>query len=971
MDVLGGCYQQHTTANQGIRVYVNTTKLKGYAPFDPTPVDPFEHVNYPGYPSCETGYGYPCGDGINGNPYCGIATADEISCGAGTTNYFPQGQLLNCYKLTTATSSVSDQCVPQYGFKNVAAKKIWHGRIGYTSTDIETPDYNGDFDTVQFACDWVSGKMAPDTTHYLNLTVHGYAHFYDSFGNDEWGSSDQTVEVNRWSGKKTVSNCHELSSSLGYSMWQLARDSAAVGQLNKSYIGQKMFSNSFPQGYYYTDFWGTVGSTYTRTGQNSWQWVTPDGLTTIDYDLDGSLHYYHNSIGTDPSYPWAGSTIDITYTFTATNYTYVNHTYISTIASNSHLEESAYGILSNPYTADMLYNDIQGLLLQVPLNDDKMYPLRTDENITYAPLVTWNEAYNYPSLESCDPPYVGDTTISEQILGTFMPAGYTGYYNFKHPNYRQSTPVCAMAWYIHGWGQITPDFLPQNCTQWTNNYDALAGVDSAFNKAFLYYDKDSHTLSARKYMESIIKMPAFNWGSPCGPNRFQADSSSMYCIASSAAKVLNLDTGNPPNELGTGDYCRVLDIWTPANDGIWSIIRTGDYTITLDTLIVSGSQVPSDILDLSAQGPFIHRLRWKNAPAICGRDVIYAIDVKTPITCSVLSQSYLVNGDIVRISDNTLTSPLNGSWVVDLVSSQSFALRGTTSASAAGTWKPIPKQPTHVYTLFGPHYRWNTDAPEHVYIYKEWTHDARDYQENDRLWNQYDNINFSDATYGTACGYNPVPAARPRATQSVWGMPRSVKTVTCVNKSYTWDACRPTAIYTTPNGDGNGNLNSFPAVFHADDKYGAAWEASAEPWMTNPLWQAPPCPCTSDGFANYGCYLFFWLEADTPESTICIGDIPGDTQYYPHRPYVEARCTAPPGAPPLDSFASYLGCLSIAKLNVSEVSQPKGNVCTGATALKPWAIFKAELACVCANGRWASVYDANGVHCSYYLEEPI
>ena len=101
-------------------------------------------------------------------------------------------------------------------------------------------------------------------------------------------------------------------------------------------------------------------------------------------------------------------------------------------------------------------------------------------------------------------------------------------------------------------------------------------------------------------------------------------------------------------------------------------------------------------------------------------------------------------------------------------------------------------------------------------------------------------------------------------------------------------------------------------------------------------------------------------------------------RYYAQRPWVEARASLPTGAPALPTGCE-INPLSLSDL--AETTPPAGVVLVppgalgwldeggGADPLQPvpavmpWGIYLRELACVCANGRFAADYRANGVGC--------
>ena len=91
-------------------------------------------------PDCSDYYEYVCGDGINGNYYCGNPSITDFETPLDTiTQSISVGLLKNNFVLSTESIALQDSC-NYVGFKNVAAKKIWHGKLPFTSKTYGAPD---------------------------------------------------------------------------------------------------------------------------------------------------------------------------------------------------------------------------------------------------------------------------------------------------------------------------------------------------------------------------------------------------------------------------------------------------------------------------------------------------------------------------------------------------------------------------------------------------------------------------------------------------------------------------------------------------------------------------------------------------------------------------------------------------------------------------------------------------------------
>ncbi len=209
---------------------------------------------------------------------------------------------------------------------------------------------------------------------------------------------------------------------------------------------------------------------------------------------------------------------------------------------------------SNENTSDSVYTDIKNNLLSLwPLNDDKLYPWRTDLKVSVAPLVSRNErgpvgplgfnSYTVDDLTSPinDPngnvpftPGWGPTysqrpwfdpdcyqwtfapgtdqsnsaatglqlLFDGSILGAPKPAGYQNFFNFGYIDVAgccQIDPESGSKnwdWYQVGWGMNVSTFnvasgclLPLNATQW-NNY--LEAVNKPIGAWMFYADQGQY-----------------------------------------------------------------------------------------------------------------------------------------------------------------------------------------------------------------------------------------------------------------------------------------------------------------------------------------------------------------------------------------------------------------------------------------------------------------------------------------------
>jgi hypothetical protein len=122
--------------------------------------------------------------------------------------------------------------------------------------------------------------------------------------------------------------------------------------------------------------------------------------------------------------------------------------------------------LSEPYSGEDCHADLAALLGEWDLADDALYPWRTDEYCTVAPLVSCDEVAG-----AVDP----DSGVTEPngspptgaIRGAPLPAGYRRFFNFRHPNEELREWGVSSGYIAVSKGAWTPNYLPQNATQWT------------------------------------------------------------------------------------------------------------------------------------------------------------------------------------------------------------------------------------------------------------------------------------------------------------------------------------------------------------------------------------------------------------------------------------------------------------------------------------------------------------------------
>jgi hypothetical protein len=149
------------------------------------------------------------------------------------------------------------------------------------------------------------------------------------------------------------------------------------------------------------------------------------------------------------------------------------------------------------------------------------------------------------------------------VLGQFNPPGYgyrsdgvfQGHFDFRHVVgqhcvYFPSGGGEADEYYVRFYGQFTPDYLPANCTQWsdpvfTSVMWVVDGVAYGLPKgAWIYTNSSGNYSIMQKWMEvNCGTWPSYSFDRPCGPvDRQLVDGALLTCDPDTGAPLCS---GNP------------------------------------------------------------------------------------------------------------------------------------------------------------------------------------------------------------------------------------------------------------------------------------------------------------------------------------------------------------------------------------------------------------------------------------------
>ena len=637
---------------------------------------------------------------------------------------------------------------------------------------------------------------------------------------------------------------------------------------------------------------------------------------------------------------------------------------------------------SDPYTSDEVNEDVTTLLATWDFGDDKVYPWKDALDVNTGPVVTRNEGMASPSIPLC----ITGNLYTGKIFGEPGPEGIDKIWDPTHKNYCtcESTiqPGC-YAFYIKDWGAWSTSCGVPRATQWLNSYESNNIPQGAFlsSNQFWTFPDTCNSAGPQKYMddrlwgckyaEIIFPKQSFNYIRPCGIDRLQISSSTNRCIVSITDDVVAIEpTATPFIQFTNTD--KLLICGVTAYNGLWSGSRDSDYQITLhEPRIASASQFPAMPYDNCGTG-MIAALRYPNMKqGLCGPVNIDGVTSGSDggkITCSIDAQTYLITGDVVKISGALGATSINGNHTIIvtddyLVITPYIVLNDVTGPlpaySGGGT----------MYSAFAPDPVWNDIESKNDFTYKTWRNDFRAIGEYYRVFNL---IAWNEGLPNCA-GDGPCTNVPPTPT-----MPKAIPmkcTTTCIPSN----PCSAVVAYFSPNSESfiaSKNLG-WPAfsTVGIDSIYGSLWQGAVVQSMDDPYWQIPPCPCTHIVDIDLGIDEFSCNGSWTEDTGECLNDqLLPPVKYYAARDQFEARCAVPTDAPPLmpgvtmnsdstppsayNTFDEETNCLSLKTVVYAA----------------PWYTLRLKENCNCQAGRFADNYTANGVGvsptCPAFVEPP-
>ncbi len=977
--IWGGCFQHFDSSSVSVTRFQNETLVTDYS-LTPNPdgIVPYKrwHVN-----GSSTGNCFPpdemCCQDTPGQPCCELPVyTDTKDCVAGDIKV-DNGGYWNCFRNGSPQTNSFTVCHKQ-GYKRVFSKKNWLGIYSYSSQTWNNYDY------IDYCCtcNAINYRPTPDTTKYLEISATA-THDEHNFDRDTGFSTstlhsfaNQAVHVDRYSGELIVDSCASGSDD-PFVPGDFAKE--IFDAMAKAANGNIFFDIHENFCTMATGYFIAYGLPQISGDGNAWTltWETTDGcgdtftvaILTVDLAA-GTLRNEGWCVSpyeggpctifkcTDQSWLYSGASFSVTF-------------------SSTYKSESAYGdqsttiegSLATPYTSQQAYQDAIDLLNKFPMDDDVIYPWKTDSDVLRGPLVHYDETFDKPALGvSCDP---FDSTVGSftgKILGLPLKGGYEQFWNQRFENWMNCVGPCdgggsGLFWFINTYGNWnTVDIGIPGCTDWLNRRDAddmfvgsFVGMNFRFtnpactDRVKIFDD----VIWVSKYAEVQVPRPSYNYARPCFRDRFAVNILTSSCVQSfdlMSKQFTLLDTTN----FNAGDTILLCGVGPATLNGLWRIGSIDSMTqLTLGQAVytssVNGGSIFTSSFDCGTG--IIVEARFPNCPGICGRDYVTS-NQNSPITCSLEDDTTLFNGDTVLVTfDNN--NVIQATVIV--LDANVVVLKDIPSGSAVPLFLACPHTPDP---------KWADDSSKGDFIAYEIRYDnLRPLGEYNRMLQQ-NTINNPVDSFDCS-GLRPCPPAsrpplppQPGQYQVTWSVAASVSALNCTQSCLAENPCSPSVIAILPPGAPEkfpgGKIFTMPSTFQGDSVYGNLWRMVIRQTDVSPIWTPDLCACQGDSFGANLPPLF----CDEDPQAQCFQDT--EVQgYYAYHDLVEARCAPPDDAPALPPGV-YIGCLPLDKINIP--TQPQGNICYPTLAGEipdwsiPWVIFDNQETCICNSGRFANRY---------------
>lgn len=527
-----GCAEHYDASENHFRVYNNVTKVPDPNTEDVDPVSPYSRI------SCDIDP-----EAYTLEPRCGqYVTIPPLACAEDVLTVID-----NCYEASDPPTYRDFSSCHKFGFKNLQAWKMWHGRFGFIyqrGTGLPCPVFDGGTETEESSslCNYTTAQYSPPLTRFRHLDVVFTKTVWEVLSEiaRKWVYTySATVSVDIY-GNITASGNILSTTQTNYDPDGSTSDSPiepteGAPSPDLDFVNATCVSPSST-----TD---EVGTTTTVTASETEATTTVQGVDTDIYIGYGGGYFTTAPIDGDgnPSTFW--QTINL-------------------------IDSTATATLSVPYTSDDVNADVDSLLNDHwDLSNDALYPWRTDENVTSAPLLSHDESTSQVE------PLLGLTTTTDYtgtVRGSPMPIGYDAFWDFRRENLTWDADL--LEWILTSYGKESP--YP-HATQWTHDQAAAAVWGGAWSYGGSALP-DVHTgnplpvgtLYKQKWVESILFVkPSHNFARPCGSiDRCTIDQNTINCDSNPTGDLRwptapcdcgdPLQTaGDPPDDCPTDGDC--------------------------------------------------------------------------------------------------------------------------------------------------------------------------------------------------------------------------------------------------------------------------------------------------------------------------------------------------------------------------------------------------------------------------------
>lgn len=463
--------------------------------------------------------------------------------------------------------------------------------------------------------------------------------------------------------------------------------------------------------------------------------------------------------------------------------------------------------LSGEATYASVLDDAIGLLGEFPLNNDAIYPWRTDGKTWLQPLITRDAAATEPTInwgvdEDCE--FLDEIYYTGAIRGAPLPAGYGRHFDFHHTVWGKTNNglgICAGCELFLG--ELSADPVPIGATAWTDRmqgsstYGPGAHVTQVLDAS---YSSGSPGLSPiqgvmmQKWAETFEAWPSVNFARTCGHDRYLRDETHVACITDFTEPDLII-ASDPMVEFEVGDIVGLPE---------------GIYQVTGKTDAFNYSLTKVGDLPDSIEYDGVAKLRFPDARAICGILPVTAAQDGGYVSITVPEAHWLRTGDIVDFKN---VAGLGAGETVTVTGEKTFKVVGVLDdydglgyVVSAGVTSEL--------------WNWHNTCPRHEFLLREWKSQYREAHEDPETPG---NI-FSESSHDLAplAGHPSVLVISPNSGDTFTNMYKQ-----------TWD-----------NG-----------IISADHCFGQEWHMDFLQAVVDPFWQADHEPCGHSGA---------WSQAGTP-----------------------------------------------------------------------------------------------------------